>query len=181
MRGRILVAGIGNIFLGDDGFGPEVVRRLAERQLPSGVEVVDFGIRGMDLAYALLDDYEAVVFVDTAPRGGQPGTLYLIEVQTDEDGEPTIDTHSMDPAKVLTFARALGAKPTPTFVVACEPELVIDAEESPDVLVELSDPVRAALPEAVNMVESLLAEIGNRLSVVSCRFSGVTPDLTTEN
>ena len=79
MSGRILVAGIGNIFLGDDGFGCEVVRRLAERELPENVEVRDFGIRGMDLAYALMDPYEVVVFVDAVPRGEEPGTVYLIE------------------------------------------------------------------------------------------------------
>lgn len=158
MKPRILVAGIGNIFLGDDGFGVEVVRRLAERDLPDGVQVVDFGIRGLDLAYALLEDYDAVLFVDTAPRGEQPGTLYLIEPELDLD-EVSIDAHGMDPVKVLRFAQEMGAKPTRIYVVACEPELVLSGEEGPDVLVELSEPVRAAVPEALKMVEALVEEI----------------------
>src|SRR3954467_12260006 len=89
---RILVAGIGNVFLGDDGFGVALAERLAERELPAGVEVVDYGIRGMDLAYALQDGYDAVVFLDATPRGDQPGTLYVIEPELDE-GEVAIDTH----------------------------------------------------------------------------------------
>src|SRR5690242_9470084 len=120
MKPRILVAGIGNIFLGDDGFGVEVVRRLANRKLPEGVQVVDFGIRGMDLAYALLDHYEAIIFVDIASRGERPGTLYLIEPQIDRDSEVTLDTHGMDLMKVLALARSLGARPARTFLVACE-------------------------------------------------------------
>ena len=87
MSKRVLVAGVGNIFLGDDGFGVEVVKRLAGRELPEGVEVKDFGIRGMDLAYALQDDYELVVFVDVTPRGEEPGTVYLIEPEIEDDGE----------------------------------------------------------------------------------------------
>ena len=110
MSGRILVAGIGNIFLGDDGFGCEVVRRLAEREPPEGVEIVDFGIRGMDLAYALMDPYEAVVFVDAVPRGEGPGTVYLIEAEVPEEGEVALDTHGMDPVNVIRLARVLGAR-----------------------------------------------------------------------
>ena len=94
---RVLVAGIGNIFLGDDGFGIEVVKRLAGREPPGDVEVRDFGIRGMDLAYALQDDYEVVVFVDATPRGEKPGTVYLIEPEIEEDGGVVLDTHGMDP------------------------------------------------------------------------------------
>lgn len=166
MNPRILIAGIGNIFLGDDGFGVEVVRQLAARALPDGVEVVDFGIRGMDLVYALLEDYDACVFVDTAPRGGRPGTLYLIEPNMDEDGEVSIDTHGMDPVKVLGLARQLGARVIPTFVVACEPLLIINGEEDPEVVVELSEPVRAAVGEAVKMVESLVDDIRQTSSPV---------------
>lgn len=159
MSPRVLVAGIGNVFLGDDGFGVEVVRRLADRSLPDGAEVVDFGIRGMDLVYALLEDRDAVVFVDTAARGGEPGTLYLIEPRLDEGSEVTIDTHGMDPVKVLGLARALGARPVRTFVVACEPGLLLDGEGDPDVLVELTPPVLAAVDEAVKMVVSLLEDL----------------------
>ena len=155
---RILVAGVGNIFLGDDGFGVEVVRRLAGRELPEGVEVVDFGIRGMDLAYALQGDYEVVVFVDAAPRGKEPGTVYLIEPEIEEDGEMSLDTHGMDPVKVIKLARALGAKPTRTLVVGCEPKVVVSGEDYDDMLMELSEPVRAAVEEAVKLVESLVEE-----------------------
>ena len=107
---RILVAGIGNIFLGDDGFGVAVAGRLVGSELPEGVDVADFGIRGMDLAYALQAGYEAVVFVDAASRGEQPGTISVIEPELD-DGEVAIDTHGMDPVRVLGLARALGRVP----------------------------------------------------------------------
>jgi hydrogenase maturation protease len=156
---RILVAGVGNIFLGDDGFGVEVVRRLAGRDLPEGVEVVDFGIRGMDLAYALQDDYELVVFVDATPRGEKPGTVYLIEAEVEEDGEVALDTHGMDPVKVIKLSRALGAKPTRTLVVGCEPQVVLSGEDYDEMLMELSELVQAAVEEAVKLVESLVKEI----------------------
>jgi hydrogenase maturation protease len=158
MNKRILVAGIGNIFLGDDGFGVEVVRRLAGRELPEGVEVVDFGIRGLDLAYALQEEYELVVFVDATPRGQEPGTVYLIEPEIEEDGEVSLDTHGMDPVKVIKLSRALGARPTRTLVVGCEPQVVVSGEDYDDMLMELSEPVRAAVGEAVRLVESLVEE-----------------------
>jgi hydrogenase maturation protease len=156
---RILVAGVGNVFLGDDGFGVEVVRRLAGRGLPEGVEVVDFGIRGLDLAYALQDDYEVVIFVDATPRGEKPGTVYLLEPEIEEDGEVALDTHGMDPVKVIKLSRALGARPTRTLVVGCEPQVVVSGEAYDDMLMELSEPVRAAVEEAVKLVESLVEEV----------------------
>jgi hydrogenase maturation protease len=157
---RILVAGIGNVFLGDDGWGVALVDRLARRELPAGVDVVDYGIRGMDLAYAMADGgYDAVVLLDAAPRGEAPGTLYLIEPEV-EPAEVAIDTHGMDPVKVLAMVQGIGATPPRTLVVGCEPanRLSPDVEEF---LVELSEPVRAALDEAVRMVETLLAELGD--------------------
>ncbi len=157
---RVLVAGVGNIFLGDDGFGVEVVRRLAGRGLPEGVEVVDFGIRGMDLAYALQDDYDLVVFVDATPRGEKPGTVYLIEPEIEEDGEVALDTHGMDPVKVMKLSRVLGARPTRTLVVGCEPQVILSGEDYDDMLMELSEPVLAAVEEAAKLVESLVEEIG---------------------
>jgi hydrogenase maturation protease len=167
MSRRILVAGIGNVFLGDDGFGVQVVGRLSERELPEGVEVVDFGIRGMDLAYALNEDYDLVVFVDATPRGGKPGTVYLIEPEIEEDGAVSLDTHGMDPVKVIRLARALGARPVRTLVVGCEPQVIPGhgggSETHPhydEMLMELSEPVRAAVEEAAKLVESLCAEIG---------------------
>ena len=166
-RRRILVAGVGNIFLGDDGFGVEVARRLAGRELPDGVEVVDFGIRGMDLVYALQDDYEVVVFVDATPRGESPGMVYLIEPEIEDDGEVVLDTHGMDPVKVIKFARALGARPNRTLVVGCEPQVVVSGEDYDEMLMELSEPVHAAVEEAVKLVESLVEEISEEGNSVS--------------
>ncbi len=154
-----MIAGVGNVFLGDDGFGVEVVRRLAGRELPEGVEVVDFGIRGMDLIYALQDDYEVVIFVDATPRGEEPGTVYLLEPEIEEDGEVMLDTHGMDPVKVMKFARALGAKPSRTLVVGCEPQVVVSGEDYDDMLMELSPPVDAAVEEAAKLVQSLVEKI----------------------
>ena len=162
MSKRVLVAGVGNIFLGDDGFGVEVVRRLADREVPEGVEVKDFGIRGMDLAYALQDDYEVVILVDATPRGEAPGTVCLIEPEIEEDGEMALDTHGMDPVKVIKLSRWLGAKPTRTLVVGCEPQAILSGEDYDDMLMELSEPVRAAVEEAAKLVESLVEKIGER-------------------
>jgi hydrogenase maturation protease len=155
---RILVAGIGNVFLGDDGFGVAAAARLAERPLRDSVDVVDFGIRGMDLAYALQRPYEAVVFLDAAPRGERPGTLSVVEPEL-EDGEVGIETHAMDPLRVLGLARALGRVPPVILVVACEPERVVHAEDDDELVEELSPVVRAAVDEAVGLVESLVAEL----------------------
>jgi hydrogenase maturation protease len=161
---RILVAGIGNIFLGDDGFGVAVARRLAERDLPAGVEVADFGIRGMDLAYALQAGYDAAVFVDTAPRGETPGTISVLEPEADA-GEVVLDTHGMHPMRVLGLARMLGRVPERVLVVACEPERIVHGEHDDDLVGELSDAVRAAVDEAVPVVESLVAELVRELEV----------------
>ena len=163
MSKRILVAGIGNVFLGDDGFGVEVVKRLAERELPEGVEVADFGIRGMDLVYALQDDYEVVIFVDAIPRGEEPGTVYLLEPEIEEDGEAVLETHGMDPVKVIKLSRTLGARPGRTLVVGCEPEVVIGGDDYEEMLMELSEPVRAAVEEAAKLVESLVGQISKEV------------------
>jgi hydrogenase maturation protease len=162
---RILVAGIGNVFLGDDGFGVAVARRLAGRELPEGVEVVDFGIRGMDLAYALQADYDAVVFVDTAPRGEAPGTISVIEPELDQD-EVTIDAHGMDPVRVLGFARALGRVPSRVLVVACEPQRIVRGEHDEDLVGELSPAVGAAVEQAVPLVESLVGELAAEMQLM---------------
>jgi hydrogenase maturation protease len=157
-RSRILVAGVGNVFLGDDGFGVEVARRLAERELPAGVEVGDFGIRGMDLAFELQDGYDAAIFVDAAPRGEPPGTLSVIEPDV-EDGEMVLDTHGMDPRRVLRLARELGRAPGRTLIVACEPLAIVRGDHDEDLVGELSAPVRAAVGEAVRLVEELLSDL----------------------
>jgi hydrogenase maturation protease len=159
VSGRILIAGIGNIFLADDGFGVEVVKRLAGRELPEGVEVVDFGIRGLDLAYALQDDYETVIFVDALPRGEEPGTVYLIEPEIEDGGEVALDTHGMDPVKVIRLARAVGTELPKILVVGCEPQNILNGEAYDDMLMELSEPVQAAVGEAAGLVESLVEEM----------------------
>jgi len=152
---RILVAGIGNVFLGDDGFGVAVAGRLAIAELPAGVVVEDYGIRGMDLAYAL-QDYDVAVFVDAVPRGNTPGTLYLIEPELgDEQADP--DAHGMNPAQVLLMARHLGGPMPRVLVVGCEPSEIMTLED--ELKAELSEPVRASLDEAVRMVESLLDDL----------------------
>jgi len=151
----VLVAGIGNIFLGDDAFGVEVVRRLAGRPLPDGVQLVDFGIRGFDLAHALMDSPSTAVLVDATPRGGQPGTLYLLEASVDS-ARPAVDPHSMDPATVLRLVDALGGRPPRVLVVGCEPA-ALDLDDEGHM--GLSPPVEAAVDEAVRMIESLVADL----------------------
>jgi hydrogenase maturation protease len=154
---RILVAGIGNVFLGDDGFGVELASRLAERPLPDGAEVVDFGIRGMDLAYALLEGYDAAVLLDATPRGEPPGTLYVIEPDV-EAADVAPEAHGMDPVKVLALARTLGGAPPRTLVVGCEPLTRMNADDE-EIVAALSEPVRGALGEATSIVESLLQDL----------------------
>jgi len=156
-RPSILVAGIGNIFLGDDAFGVEVVRRLARRELPEQVRVVDFGIRGLDLTYALLDGYEAVILVDAVPRGEVPGTLFVLEPTRGEAVESAaIEAHSMDPVKVLRLAEAMGGRVECLLLVGCEPA---PADDEEDMREGLSAPARASVDEAVRLIESLVARL----------------------
>lgn len=149
---RILVAGIGNIFLGDDGFGSEVARVLAASPLPDDVQVTDYGIRGMHLAYDLLVGYDALVLVDTVPNRGSPGTIHVLEVGPDDLGEGELDAHGMQPTAVLASLGALGgALPPRTIVVGCEPATV---EER----IGLSAPVAAAVEPAAATVRELLVQ-----------------------
>ncbi|WP_327365468.1 hydrogenase maturation protease [Streptomyces sp. NBC_01217] len=158
-RATTLVAGVGNIFLGDDGFGVETVRRLASGPLPGHVEAVDIGVRGVHLAYQLLDGYDTLILVDATRRGGDPGTLYLIEPGRPgrtEPQEPLLDGHRMTPDAVLTLLETLCAgtgcvPPRRTLVVGCEPDRVDEG-------IGLSGPVAAAVPEAVNMVLRLVQD-----------------------
>ena len=152
---RVLLAGIGNVFLGDDAFGVALAERLAGRTWPAGVEVRDFGIRGLDLAYAL-PGYDAAVLLDALPRGEAPGTLYLIEPVLEPGAPAAVETHGMDPVKVLHLARALGGTPPRTLVVGCEPRPFPAELDPTEVVAGLSEPVAAALDEAVRMVESLV-------------------------
>ena len=108
MTPGILVAGVGNIFMGDDGFGSEVARRLGARKLPDGVRVVDYGIRGFDLAYALMDQYELTILVDAMPGGEAPGTVYTFEPEIESERAGMLDTHSMNPVKVLQMVKSMG-------------------------------------------------------------------------
>ncbi|MDX6692801.1 MAG: hydrogenase maturation protease [Blastocatellia bacterium] len=156
----ILIAGIGNIFLGDDAFGSEVARRLMGRALPPEARVVDFGIRGFDLAYALLDGYDVTIFIDATPRGGEPGTLYTIEPDLKEldnlnDDAAMVETHGMNPMKVLGMVKSMGGEFKRILLVGCEPTPL----ESEDGEMGLSEPVEAAVGEAVRMVESLISKI----------------------
>jgi hydrogenase maturation protease len=150
---RILIAGIGNIFLGDDAFGVEVAKRLAARPLPPEVRVVDFGIRGIDLAYALLENYDQVIMVDAVQRGGKPGTLYTIEPLLENTG--ALETHEMAPAKALAAAKGMGAALTNVVIVGCEPES-FGSDDEPQM--ELSPAVEAAVDEAVALIEAMAAK-----------------------
>jgi hydrogenase maturation protease len=165
--GRILVAGIGNIFLGDDGFGVEVVRRLRDVALPARVDVADYGIRGVHLAYDLLDGrHDSLVLVDALPLDEAPGTLGLIEVDLAEPGwtlrpadvlqKPAADGHGMDPESVLRLLSSLGGRLGRVLVVGCRPAVLAER-------MEISGPVRAALDEAVRMVAAVARDEAARL------------------
>jgi hydrogenase maturation protease len=156
MQRSILIAGVGNIFHGDDAFGSEVARRLAQTALPPEVRVVDFGIRGQDLAFALQEDYDAVILVDVAQRSRPPGTLSVIEPDLsrldDETNEGGIDAHAMHPLRILRFLQIQGNRVPPLWLVACEP-LTFGPDEGQ---IGLSEPVAAAIAGAVALVQSLL-------------------------
>jgi hydrogenase maturation protease len=161
MTVRILIAGIGNIFLGDDGFGPEVIRhvspRLEHREFSGAtVKVVDYGIRGLHLAYDLLEECDGLVLVDAMPSRGAPGTLHVFEADH-ETLSPTagLEAHSIDPAAVFGTLKALGGTAPRTIVVGCE---VADIDEGMD----LSAPVAAAIPEAVAAVDDVLSLLTTR-------------------
>ncbi|MGQ0840920.1 hydrogenase maturation protease [Actinokineospora sp.] len=155
---RILVAGIGNIFLGDDGFGVEATRRLSELDFPTEVRVTDYGIRGMHLAYDLLAGYDVTIMVDATARGEPPGTITVLELDTSEPaGEPAVEAHSMTPDTVLDLVHVLGGSPGRVLLVGCEPA-------SLDPGIGLSEPVRAAVDpavaEVVDLVSTLLSPVG---------------------
>lgn len=155
---KILIAGIGNIFHGDDGFGCEVLRQLDPRSLPAGVTARDFGIRSYDMAYAIVDGHDVVIMVDAASRGQPPGTVYLIEPdlnRLEALEQSAVDAHAMNPVAVLQLAKSLGGIKAAIYLVACEPAVL----ESEDGQMELSEPVRQAVPQALAMIDSLVKQI----------------------
>jgi hydrogenase maturation protease len=156
---RILIAGVGNIFLGDDAFGCEVVRRLAGRAWPENIRVIEFGIRGVDLAYALLDGYDVTILVDAVARGSEQGTLFVIQPQVDASAAANpslIDAHTMDPGKVVRMVQALGGHIDDLILIGCEPTR-FDPEL--DIQAELSEPVRQAIEPATELIVSLVNRI----------------------
>ncbi len=157
MSNRILVAGVGNIFFGDDAFGVEVVRELSKLPQPEGVRITDFGIRSYDLAYALTERYEAVILVDAVPQGKPPGTTCLMELdfcQFDPLHYGAVDAHGMDLGHVLQMSRSIGQAPEKIFLVGCEPA-VLDREDG---AIGLSAEVSAAVPTAISMIHELVTK-----------------------
>jgi hydrogenase maturation protease len=154
---RILIAGIGNIFLGDDAFGVEVVRRLSARALPAGVVLRDFGIRGFDLACALQEAYHAAILLDACPRGGPPGMLHVIEPTVDEPAAAQhLEMHHLDPMRVFQLVRHMGGRLPLLRLIGCEPDRLEAEDEN---LPHLSEAVQAAIPRAIQVVEALAAEL----------------------
>jgi hydrogenase maturation protease len=152
---RTLVAGIGNIFMGDDAFGYEVVRQLSADPLPEGVVAVDFGIRSYDLAFAIMDGYDRVILVDIAARGEPPGTVFLIQPDTaGAEGvpQPVSVGHGMDPVSVLRLVETLGGTTARLLLVGCEPY----SFSNDDTDITLSEPVRSAVPRALDMIRSII-------------------------
>jgi len=156
MTARILVAGIGNIFLGDDGFGPEVMRHVVGQSVGADVHTVDYGIRGMHLAYDLLEEWHALVLVDALPNRGAPGVLHIFEADHQSlSATAGLEAHNMDPAAVFATLNALGGTAPPTIVVGCEVENTEDG-------MGLSTPVAAAVPAAVAAINDVLADLAVR-------------------
>jgi len=183
--GRMLIAGVGNIFLGDDGFGPEVAKRLAAAGLPGWVRVADYGISGMHLAYDIADGYQTAILIDAAPRGGEPGTVTVLDVTAEHrrdlaaaDGplgaSRLFDAHGMQPDVVLGVLEMLGAGgETRILVVGCEPASI-------DYRMELSEPVARAVDEAVRVVQNLVTEAGRGRQEATAPENPQIPETTGE-
>ena len=154
---RILIAGIGNIFFGDDAFGVEVVRRLAERSLPAGIVVKDFGIRGFDLACALDKGYHSAILIDAIGRGSVPGTLHVLELHADGDVPANNwEMHQLDPMQVFRLVQQMGGVLPQMFLIGCEPATLQPAEEGTP---SLSEPVQLAVLQAIDLIEALVAKL----------------------
>lgn len=154
---KILIACVGNIFLGDDGFGVEIAQRLYRTQFPPEVTVKDFGIRGFDLAYALMEPWDFTILVDACSRGETPGTVFLIEPDpvTQQTGPASFEMHGMNPMNVLRMVKSLGGTPGRILIVGCEPA---ELGSENDGQLGLSEPVEAALDGAIALIESLIAK-----------------------
>lgn len=169
MTPRILIAGIGNIFFGDDGFGCEVAQQLDHRILPQNVRVIDFGIRTYDLAFALTEGYDAVILVDAMARGDSPGTISIVEpdLRQLQEYETTLpDAHNLNPLSVLQMAQSMGSLPRKLLLVACEPA-VLDSDE-----LSLSQEVREAVPRAVEEIKSLVTDLSANRETDVCLTAG---------
>lgn len=184
MTGRTLVAGVGNIFLGDDGFGVEVARRLAGAGLPDRVTVADYGISGMHLAYDLADGYDTAILIDAAPRGQQPGTITVLEIEPGQRARPEtggaaeasrlLDAHGMQPDVVLGMLGLLGAKAGRILVIGCEPA-------STGYQIGLSDAVSAAVDKAARIVMDLIADPAARSAGSELTPGGAARDASGEH
>jgi hydrogenase maturation protease len=158
VRKRVMIAGVGNMFMQDDGFGSAVIKKMLHKNFPEGVEIKDFGTGGLKLAYDLMRGYDGLILLDASTRGEKPGTLYVIEPNQDDinpdlqQGGP-IDPHGADPATVLRFVKSIGSWPAKVVIVACEPESVGDFE------IGLSAPVMAAIDKAIEMVDEIVKDI----------------------
>ncbi len=158
MSGSVLIAGIGNIFQGDDAFGVAVAQRLAACPCPEGVRVMEVGIRSIDLGFALLDEYDLTILVDATARGGAPGTLYTIEIEPGDipdicDEASLVNSHALDPVKVLALAKSMGARFQRVLLVGCEP-LIVDRDDTGEI--GLSEVVQAAVDPAVQIIKGLV-------------------------
>ena len=153
-----MIAGVGNMFMKDDGFGGAVIKKMLDKKFPEGVEIKDFGTGGLKMAYDLMKGYDGLILLDASMRGEKPGTLCVIEPDENEinpdleQGGP-IDPHGADPATVLRFVKSIGSWPAKVLIVACEPETIEDFE------IGLSEPVNAAIDKAVEMVDGIIEEI----------------------
>jgi len=166
---KILVAGIGNIFLGDDAFGVEVANRLMSQPQPQGVTVGDYGICSYDLAYAIMDGCDAAILIDAVQRGEPPGTLYLMELDPDAADQldaGSVNAHAMNPMVVLQMVKSLGGKPGRLYLVGCETGTLEPEEGS----LGLSDSVAAAAPKAVEMVQNLVSDLLNNYEITQTQL-----------
>lgn len=153
---KILIACVGNIFLGDDGFGVEVARKLAFKTLQPEAVVKDFGIRGFDLAYAMMEPYDLTILVDACAQGLAPGSVFLLEPDPLDDRQPAFEAHGMNPMNVLRMVKSLGGTPGHVLIVGCEPAQL---ESENDGQFGLSAPVEAAVDEAIALIESLVSKV----------------------